>query len=99
MNVDAEFAKLFRIHVAARAGPEEHDMFQAGAAPRDFGRQSGVIDDDDLGAVEQSRDMARCDVGIAVDAHGRVAGPVLPFENIRQRSVGIDKNSAHGNLL
>ena len=73
-------------------------MLQAVAAPRDVGRQRGVVDDGDLGAVEHSRDLFRLDVGIAIDAHGGIAGLVLPLENIRQRSVGIDKNSAHGNL-
>src|SRR6202521_4957708 len=98
MDLDAEFAEFFRIHVAACAGAQEHHVFEAVAAPRDVGRQMRVIDDDDLGAIEQSGDMIRRDVGIAVDAHGGIAGLVLPLENIRQRSVGIDKNSAHLNL-
>ncbi len=73
-------------------------MLQALALPRDVGRQRGVIDDDDPGAIEQRGDLIRPDVGIAVDAHGWIAGLVLPLENIRQRSVGIDKYSAHKSL-
>ena len=98
MDLDAEFGEFFRVHVAACAGAEKHDVLQAGAAPRDFGRQRGVIDNDDLGAVEQCGHLVRRDVGIAVDAHRRIIGLILALENIRQRSVGIDKNSAHRHL-
>ena len=52
VHVDAELGELFRIHVAARAGAEEHHVLQPGAFLRDLGRQRGVVDDRDLGAVE-----------------------------------------------
>ncbi len=59
VHVDAELGELFRIHVAARAGAEEHDVLQAGALLRDLGRQRGVVDDGDLGAVEDLRILIR----------------------------------------
>ncbi len=98
VNADAEFSEFLRVHVAARAGAEKHHMLQAGAAPRHVCRQRRVVDDDNLGAIEQSGHLLGCDVGIAVDRNRWIAGLVLPLEDIRQRSVGIDKNSAHRNL-
>jgi hypothetical protein len=98
VNVDTEFGKLFGVHVAAGAGAEKNDMLQAAAAPGDIRGQRGVIDDDNLRAIEQRGHLFRRDVGVTVDAHRRIAGHVQPLENIRQRSVGIDKNSAHCNL-
>ena len=56
VNGDAEFGEFFRVHVAARAGAEKHHVLQPGAFARDLGRQRGVIDDRDLGAVEHFRD-------------------------------------------
>ena len=58
MHLDAEFGEFFRIHVAARAGAEEHDVLQPGAFLGDVGRQRGVVDDGDLGTVEDGRDIA-----------------------------------------
>ena len=52
MHLDPELAKFFRVHVAARAGAEKHHVLQSLAFLRDLGRQRGVIDDRDLGAVE-----------------------------------------------
>ena len=52
MNLDAEFGQFFRVHVAARAGAEKHHMLQPSALACDRGRQRGVIDDRDPGAIE-----------------------------------------------
>src|SRR6266404_1156073 len=38
MHLDAELAEIFRVHVAARAGAEEHRGLQAGALLRNVGR-------------------------------------------------------------
>ena len=97
VNLDAELGELFRIHVAARAGAEKHHVLQPGAFLRDLGRQRGVIDDGDLGAVEHFGILLRRDVGVAMDPHLGIAGLVQPLEDHRQRFIGIDKNSAHGN--
>ena len=59
VDLDAELGELFRVHVAARAGAEKHDVLQPGALLRDVGRQRGVVDDRDLGAVEQRGVLVR----------------------------------------
>mgnify|MGYP003694014421 CR=1 FL=1 len=89
--------ELFRVHVAARAGAEKHDVLEPGALLRDLGRQRGVIDDRDLGAVEQFRDIDPALIsGSRLIRHLGIAGLLQPLEDHGQRSIGIDKNSAHG---
>ncbi len=95
MNDDAELAKFFRIHVASRAGAQKHDMLQARAFACNLGRQRGVVDDRDLGAVEHAWQPIRRHVRIAVNANLGIAGFFQPFENHGQRFIGIDKNYAH----
>ena len=51
VHFDAELRELFGIHVAARAGAEEHHVLQPGALFCNLGRQRGVIDDRDLRAI------------------------------------------------
>ena len=91
---DAELGEFVRIHVAARAGAEEHHVLEAGAFARDLGRQRGMINNRDLRAVKHFRELVRRDVGIAMNANLGIAGFCQPFENHRQCFVGIDKNSA-----
>jgi hypothetical protein len=67
---DAEAFELFRVHVATRARAEEHDMLQSLALRGDRGRQRGVIDDYDLEAFEQARELLRRHVGIVIDLDG-----------------------------
>src|SRR4051812_4630364 len=99
MNGNAELGEFFWIHVAARAGAEEDDMLQPNAFSRDLGRQRGVIDDGDFGAVEDAGILIRNYIGIAMDTHRRIARLCKPFENHRQRFIGIDEYTAHENLL
>ena len=96
VHLDPELAKLFRIHVAARAGAEEHDVLQPLAFFGDIGRQRGVVDDRDLGAVEYLRILFGSDVGIQVDPHLGIARLLQPLEDHGQRFIGVDENSAHG---
>ena len=88
--------EFFRIHVAARAGAEKHHVLQSGAFLRDVGRQRGVIDDRDLGAIEYLGILIRGDVGIPVDPHLGIARLLQPLEDHGQRFIGVDENSAHG---
>ena len=96
MHLDAELAKFFRVHVAARAGAEKHHVLEPGALSCDIRRQRGVVDDRDLGAVEHFRVVVRHDVRIAVDPHLGIAGLFQPLEDHGQRFIGVDENSAHG---
>jgi len=50
-----------------------------------------MIDDDDLGAVKQGRHLVRRDIGVRVMRTDGSPALLLPLENIRQRSVGVDK--------
>ena len=95
VNADAEFGELFRIHVAARAGAQKHDVLQAGAFARNFGRQCGVIDDGNLGPVEHAGQLIRRHIGVAMNAHRGIAGFCQALEDDGERFIGIDKNSAH----
>jgi hypothetical protein len=54
-----------------------------------------VIDDADLGAVEDLRPLVRLELWIAVDPHLRIAGLLQPIEDLGQRFIGVDKNSPH----
>ena len=94
MNLDAKFGQFFRIHVAAGAGAQEDDVLQPRTVARDGGRQRGVIDDRDPGAVEHVRQLFRRDVGIAMNAHLGIAGFCQSLQNHGQRLIGIDKHSA-----
>src|ERR1700733_12470411 len=98
MNLDAEFGELLRVHIAARAGAEKHHMLQANALARDFGRQRGVIDDRDPGAIEHFWQLLRRHIRVAMNANHGIARLGQPLEDDRQRFVGIDKNPAHRNL-
>src|SRR2546423_770516 len=51
VNGDPELIEFFRIHVAARAGAQKYHVLETGAFARDLGRQRGVIDHRDAGAV------------------------------------------------
>ena len=95
VNGDAEFGQFLRVHVAARAGAQEHHVLEACALAGDVGRQRGVIDDRDLGAVEHFWQLIRLDVRVAVNAHCDVAGFCEPLENHGKGFVGVDKYSAH----
>src|SRR5690348_13266579 len=99
MNLDTKFAEFLRIHIATRAGAQEYDVLEATASPRNVGRQRRVVDDDDLSTIEQSGNLLRLNIRIEIDPRAGIAGLSLPLENIRQRWVGVDKNSAHENLL
>jgi hypothetical protein len=81
---DTEFGELVRVHVAARAGAEKHDVLQSLALLCDIGRQGGVIDNADLGTAEDGRPLLRRDVGIEVDLYVGIARLALPLENLRQ---------------
>src|SRR6201999_595879 len=95
VNGDAEFGEFIRIHVAAGAGAQKHDVLEALAAPGDIRRQLCMVDHDDLGTVEQRRHVFGFDVGIEVDPHSGIAGLILPLGDLCERSVSIDKNPAH----
>ena len=90
-----ELGELFRVHVAARAGAEEHDVLEVFTLFCDLGRQSRVVDDADLGAVEDLRPLVRLELRIAVDPYPGIAGLLQPLEDLGQRFIGVDKNSAH----
>ena len=96
VDLDAERGELVGVHVAARAGAEEDDVLEALALPRDIGRQRGVIDDADLGAAEDIRPLLGRDIRVFVDADLGIAGLALPLEDLGERIIGVDKNSAHG---
>jgi hypothetical protein len=55
VNRYPELGELLRVHVAARAGAQEHDVLEAGAFARNLGRQRRVVDNSDFGAVEDCR--------------------------------------------
>jgi len=95
MNCDAQFAEFFRVHVAAGAGPQKHHVLEPHAFARDLGRQRGVIDHGDLCTVEHARQVIRSDVRVAMNAHAGIIRPSQPFEDERQRFIGVDKNSSH----
>ena len=57
-----------------------------------------MIDYGDTGAVEHAGQLIRGDVWVAMNADLRIIRFCQPFENDRQRFVGIDKNSAHPNF-
>ena len=96
VHLDAEPGELLDMHVAARAGAEKHDVLEVRALLCDLGRQVGVIDDGDFGAVEHFRQLRRRDVGIAVDLHRDVAVLSQAFHDERQLFAGIDEYGAHG---
>ena len=70
-------------------------MLEPSAFARDFGRQRGVIDDRDLGAVEHVWQLIRRHVGVAMNAHLGVARLCQPLEDDGEGFIGVDKNSAH----
>ena len=81
VHFDTELAELFRVHVAARAGAEEHYVLQPLALLGDLGRQRGVIDDRNFGAVEQFRVLIGRDIRVAVDADLGIAWFFQPLED------------------
>src|SRR6266566_547573 len=70
-------------------------MLEPCALARDLGRQRGVIDDRDLGAVEHFRQLIRGHVRIAMNAHRGITGFCQSFENNRKRLIGIDEYTTH----
>ena len=54
-----------------------------------------MVDDGDLCAAKHFGILLRLDIGIAMNANFRVTRLHQPFENNRQRFVGVAENSAH----
>ncbi len=59
MHLDAVPVQRRYVHVARRAGPEEHDMLEPLALDDDLGRHVGMVVDADIVARQQSRQLAR----------------------------------------
>ena len=56
---DAELGQFLGVHVAARAGAEEDDVLQAGAAPHHLGRHLAVVVEHEVVAGEQAGQRRR----------------------------------------
>ena len=95
MHLDAERGQLLDIHVTARAGAEEHDVFQTSALFSNVCRKVRMIDDRDRGIAEYAGQLIRRHVLVAVNADIRVAGLALSFEQSGERCTGIDEYGFH----
>jgi hypothetical protein len=67
MNGDAAVGELFRVHIAARPGAEENDVFKAAALGANQRWQTSMVDYRDLGVAEQGRELVRGHIAIAID--------------------------------
>ena len=95
VNRDAEGGQRFRVHVAAGAGAEKDDVFQAGAATHRLRRQSAVIVEQEVVAGQEAREIGRVDLALFVERDRGIAGSGHRVENVDQLVIRVEENTAH----
>ena len=83
------------VHVARRAGAEEHDVLERAALRDHVGRHVGMVVEADLVAVDQARQGGGVD-RLGIDHDRRVVGPVDPGEDRVELVVAVDEDRFHG---
>ena len=93
---DADLGQLLGVHVAARAGAEEHDMLQAFAQAHRRRRHLRVIVQHEIVARQQPRQFGGCDIPLLIDIHRRVPRLGNLAADVGEVVHGVDEQALHG---
>ena len=95
---DAEIAQRRNVHVARRAGAEEHDMLELPAQGDRLGRQIGMVVEADRAAGEQSRQVG-ARKGRRIDRDRRVVGAMHARKDRGELLVAVDEKRFHAVIV
>jgi len=94
MDLHAQRFDLGHIHVARRAGAEEHDVLEVLALRDQIGRHVAVIVDGDVMAADDARQLVLLERHI-VDLHRRIVRTIDAIPHLAELRVAVDENGFH----